>query len=303
MDNITFRTYADTPDIVVQSLEQKIDWGVNVIQAPMIWGTTKGEGLKVAVLDTGIDKSHPDLIGNLRGGVNFTTADQDDWQDRQGHGTHCAGIIGAIDNGIGVVGVAPSVELYAVKVLADNGAGNIEWIVRGLDWCVANKIDIASMSLGCPKNPGSLLYDAIKRARAAGVIVVAASGNESTHCGWPAAYPEVIAVGAVDPAFDKANFSNFGVEVDIAAPGVNIYSTYMNGQYAKLSGTSMATPMVSGAVALIQALCRKMGIKGTPEKIIEMLDTRSVDLGINGKDQNFGAGMINLYKLLAKTSK
>lgn len=303
MSELEFKIYADAPQGVVQSLEQKIDWGVNVIQAPMLWGTTKGEGLKVAVLDTGFDKSHPDLVGNIRGGANFTTSNQEDWQDRQGHGSHCAGIIGAVDNSIGVIGVAPAVELYGVKVLGDNGSGNIEWIIRGIDWCIQQGIDIISMSLGCGTNPGPSLHDAIKRARAAGIIVVAASGNEATQCGWPAAYPEVIAVGAVDPAFDKASFSNFGKEVDVAAPGVNIYSTYMNSSYAKLSGTSMATPMVSGAVALIQSLCRSMGVKGTPEKILEMLDTRSVDLGEKGKDQDFGAGMLNLYKLLAKTSK
>jgi subtilisin len=298
-----FKIYADTPQAVTESLQQTIDWGVNVIQAPILWGVTKGQGIKVAVLDTGIDKSHPDLVANIRGGINFTTADPNDFQDRQGHGTHCAGIIGGVDNGVGVIGVAPSVDLYSVKVLGDNGSGGFQAIVKGIDWCIQNSIDIISMSLGCAQDPGVALHDAIKRARAAGIIIVAASGNEATHCGYPAVYDEVIAVGAVDPAFDKASFSNFGQEVDVAAPGVNIYSTYLNGTYAKLSGTSMATPMVAGAVALIQAMCRSMGVKATPEKIVQMLDTRSVDLGQDGKDQNYGAGMINLYKLLAKTSQ
>jgi subtilisin family serine protease len=295
-----FQIYASEPQFVTKDASQTIDWGVNVVQAPMLWGTVKGEGLKVAILDTGVDRNHPDLVANIKGGINFTTADRDDWQDRQGHGTHCAGIIGAVDNGIGVIGVAPAVELYAVKVLGDNGSGGFEAIVQGLDWCIANGIDIASMSLGASGDPGTDLHDAIKRARAAGIIIVAASGNEATQCGWPAAYEECIAVGAVDAAFDKANFSNFGSEVDVAAPGVDIFSTYKDGQYAKLSGTSMATPIVSGCVAIVQCLCRKMGVKATPDKIVEMLSAKSVDLGTDGRDVNYGAGLINLYKLLAQ---
>lgn len=294
-----FHTYAGEPLATAESLSQKIDWGVSIVQAPMLWGTTRGEGIKVAILDTGINRNHPDLVANIRGGANFTTSDINDYEDRQGHGTHCAGIIGAVDNNIGVIGVSPSVELYAVKVLGDNGSGGIEAIAKGLDWCIANGMDIASMSLGCGKDPGPVLHDAIKRARQAGIIIVAASGNEHTHCGWPAAYDEVIAVGAFDAGFEKASFSNFGSEVDISAPGVDIYSTYKDNQYAKLSGTSMATPMVAGCVAIIQSLCRKQGIKATPEKILEMLSVKSVDLGDTGKDQNFGAGAINLYKLLA----
>jgi subtilisin family serine protease len=295
-----FRTYADEPQLVIKDVTQVIDWGVNVVQAPMLWGTTKGEGLKVAILDTGIDRNHPDLMANIKGGVNFTTDDRTDYQDRQGHGTHCAGIIGACDNGVGVVGVAPAVDLYSVKVLGDNGSGGTDAIVQGLDWCIANGIDIASMSLGCGADPGPAMHDAIKRARAAGIIIVAASGNEHTQCGFPAAYDECIAVGAVDPGFEKASFSNFGSEVDVAAPGVQIFSTYKDSGYAKLSGTSMATPIVSGCVAVIQSLCRKNGIKATPDMIVQMLSNESVDLGTDGKDQDFGFGMINLFKLLAK---
>jgi subtilisin family serine protease len=297
---LEFRTYADEPQFVTKDAKQVIDWGVSVVQAPLLWGTVRGEGMKVAILDTGINKNHPDLIGNIRGGANFTTSDINDYEDRQGHGSHCAGIIGAVDNGLGVIGVAPAVELYSVKVLGDNGQGSTDWIVQGLDWCIANQIDIASMSLGCGGDPGPALHDAIKRARAAGIIIVVASGNESTQCGYPAAYEECIAVGAVDAAFEKASFSNFGTEVDVAAPGVDIFSTYKDGQYAKLSGTSMATPMVTGCVAIVQCLARHMGVKATPDKILEMLNIKSVDLGDKGKDANFGAGLINLYKLLAK---
>lgn len=294
-----FRIYAEEPLFVTQDAKQVIDWGISVVQAPLLWGTTKGEGIKVAVLDTGINKSHPDLSANLRGGVNFTTTDITDFEDRQGHGTHCAGIIGGVDNGIGVIGVAPSVDLYAVKVLGDNGSGGINAIIKGIDWAIANGIDIISMSLGCSKDPGAPLHEAIKRAYNAGIVILAASGNEHTHCGWPAAYPECIAVGAIDAGFDQASFSNFGSEVDIAAPGVDIFSTYKNGTYAKLSGTSMATPMVAGCVAIVLSIARKSGKKLSPTEVLDMLTTKSVDLGQDGKDQAFGAGAINLYKLLA----
>lgn len=297
-----FSIYADKPEFKQKTTKQVIDWGVNVVQAPMLWGTARGEGIKVAILDTGIDKDHPDLAGNIRGGVNFTTADREDYEDRQGHGTHCAGIIGAVDNDLGVIGVSPGVELYAVKVLGDNGSGSLQAIERGIDWCISQKIDIISMSLGCGQDPGKGFHEVIQKARAAGIIIVAASGNESTQCGFPAAYPEVIAVGAVDPAFNKASFSNFGDEVDVAAPGVKIFSTYKDGGYAKLSGTSMATPIVTGAVAIVQQVARSMGVKAGPDKIIEMIQLKSVDLGTDGKDQNFGNGLINLYKLLATSA-
>lgn len=214
--------------------------------------------------------------------------------------THCAGIIAGVDNGIGVIGVAPSVELYGVKVLGDNGSGGIPAIVKGIDWAIANQINVISMSLGCSQDPGAELHEAIKRAYAAGITIVAASGNEATHCGWPAAYPEVIAVGAIDAGFDKANFSNFGSEVDVAAPGVQIYSTYKDQQYAKLSGTSMATPMVAGCVAIVMSLAKHLGKKFTPDMVLDMLTRKSVDLGQDGKDINYGAGAINLYKLLAQ---
>jgi subtilisin len=254
--------------------------------------------MKVAVLDTGADLSHPDLAGNIKAYANFTTANVQDATDRQGHGSHCCGVIAAVDNQQGIIGIAPSAELYIAKVLGDDGSGGMDSISKGIDWAIAQGVDIISMSLGCSADPGPQLHDAIKRARAAGVVIVAASGNESTSCGWPAAYDEVIAVGAVDQALDKANFSNFSKEVDIAAPGVNILSTYMNGGYAKLSGTSMATPIVAGVIALIQSFARRNGIKATPDMIIGMINQRSVDLGTDGHDDNFGNGLINVFKLV-----
>ena len=212
--------------------------------------------------------------------------------------THCAGVIAGADNDFGIVGVAPSAELYVAKVLGDNGSGSIQAIINGIDWAIEEQVDIISMSLGASQDPGQAFHDSIKRARQAGIIIVAASGNENTHVGWPAAYPETIAVGAVDQTFGRANFSNFGKELDVVAPGVDILSTYPVGRYAKLSGTSMATPMVAGIVALIQAYSRQIGVKATPEKIVEMIAERSVDMGNAGQDDMFGNGLINAMRLL-----
>lgn len=302
MEKKPFRIYTESAEITAQSVGQLTDWGVHIVQAPSIWHATKGEGMKVAVLDTGVDLTHPDLAQNIQAYVNFTTDNREDVIDRQGHGSHCSGVIAAIDNQIGVIGIAPNASLYVAKVLGDDGAGSVEWMIQGIDWAIEQQVDIVSMSLGCSEDPGAELYDAIKRARSAGIIIVAASGNESTSCGWPAAYEEVIAVGAIDQALDKASFSNFSKEVDVAAPGVNIMSTYLNGGYARLSGTSMATPIVAGVVALIQSFSRKNDIQATPELIMQMINQRSVDLGEAGHDVNFGNGLINVFKLIKKNN-
>lgn len=283
---------------IASSTQQKIDWGVAMMGAPSVWKKTRGESIKVAILDTGIDKRHPDLMANIKGGFNFTNSNAYDYQDRNGHGSHCAGIIGAIDNAVGVVGVSPRVDLYGVKVLGDDGSGQLDWIVKGIRWAIKNKMDVISMSLGTSEEPPQAFQQAFKEAFDAGIPVITAAGNEGSHVGWPAAYPETIAVGAVDVALEKAAFSNFGEELDVTAPGVDIYSTYPVGKYAILSGTSMATPMVTGAVALLLAAKKKNGIKLSVTEIQEQLDKASVDLGLDGYDAETGFGFLNLARLL-----
>jgi subtilisin len=293
-----FRIHSEVLEVESKAPAQALDWGVSLVQAPQVWSMTRGEGIKIAILDTGIDPNHPDLKANIVKGMNFTSANAADYVDRQGHGSHCAGIIAGVDNNFGVVGVAPKASLYIGKVLGDNGSGDLNAIVKGIDWAISEKVDIISMSLGCSADPGPAFHAAFQRARQAGIVIVAASGNENTTCGWPAAYPECVAVAAVDQTFGRAGFSNFGEAVDVAAPGVDILSTYKNGQYAKLSGTSMATPMVSGVIALVQAFCRKMGVQATPDKIMQMISERSIDMGKDGDDDMFGNGLINVMRLL-----
>lgn len=293
-----FKIYSDNFSIQSAPPHQVVDWGVDLVKAPKLWSFTKGEGMKIAVLDTGIDFNHPDLADNYKKGINFTSSNSSDVMDRKGHGTHVAGIIAAVDNDKGIVGVAPKAELYICKVLADDGNGSISSIIEGIHWAINQEVDIISMSLGASVDPGKQFYDAIKLARENGIIIVAASGNENSNVVWPAAYEEVLAVGAIDQSLDRASFSNYGKELDVTAPGVDILSTYPGNRYATLSGTSMATPMVAGVVALIQAYCRLNNIKATPEKIIELIQESSRDLGEFGRDDSFGQGLIDLSLLV-----
>jgi subtilisin family serine protease len=277
---------------------QVVDWGASIMMAPAAWKKTKGRGVKVAVLDTGVDLKHDDLRANIAGGINFTSSNMNDYQDRQGHGTHCAGIIAGTDNGVGVVGIAPEARIYGVKVLGDNGSGGLAGIVRAIDWCIAAKMDVISMSLGGSGTPPQAFHDAFKRAYAAGIPVIVASGNEATAVSYPAVYPETIAVGAINNRLDKANFSNFGNELDVMAPGVDIYSTIPVNAYGLMSGTSMATPMVAGAVALYIANKRQKGESYTVQDIHNAIAKSAVDLGMDGYDANTGHGLLNLAKFL-----
>lgn len=213
--------------------------------------------------------------------------------------THCAGIIAGSMNGRGMVGIAPEAELYCAKVLGDNGMGGYDSIMKGVKWAIEQEVDIISMSLGSPSRPPESFHTLVKQAIAKGIIILAATGNENGEICWPAMYDEVIAVSAVDQNLNRASFSNYGIKNEICAPGVDIVSTYKNGTYARLSGTSMATPLVAGATALILARHQDLffGVKPSVQKTHEILVKMVKDLGIEGKDELYGAGMINLALL------
>ena len=230
---------------------QETPWGITRVQAPQAWAATKGAGVKLVVIDTGIDRTHPDLAARLKGGWN-AVAKTEDFNDDNGHGSHVAGTIAAVDDAVGVVGVAPEVDLYGVKVLDAGGSGTFDDVIAGMQWAVENKMAIANMSLGASRgNPA--LEDAVKAMEAAGVALIAAAGNSGGTVGFPAAYPGAISVAASDIKDQLARFSSRGPSVAVIAPGVNVKSTYMNGGYDTLSGTSMATPHVAGLAALYVA--------------------------------------------------
>jgi subtilisin family serine protease len=270
---------------------QEIPWGIDRIEADLVWDRTTGLGVKVAVVDTGIDLDHPDLINNIKGNVNCINP-RKSGDDDNGHGTHVAGIIGAVNNQIGVIGVGPEISLYAVKVLDKNGKGWLSDLIEGLEWCINNKMDIVNMSLGSSSDNQSF-HDAIRKVYEAGIIQVAAAGNNGLTDGsidYPAKYPETIAVSAVgqnsDGSLYPANFSSYGPEIDLTAPGVSIKSTYINGNYKTFDGTSMATPHVSGVAALTISVKGRM----SPDELKTYLKNRAENLGLDPYKQ--GAGLI-----------
>lgn len=296
----TFTTYSDQPILLELDRSQKIDWGVEMAKAPASWSKTRGKGIKVAVLDTGIDHAHPDLSGNMKIMSNTFDEDSNDTSDPSGHGTHVAGIIAGTDNNKGVVGIAPQADIYGYKVLGDDGTGGFDAIARAIEKAMEHDVDIISMSLGTQEDPGSAFQNVLKKARDAGIILIGATGNSNEHVGWPAAYPEVLAVAANDPVMDKANFSNYGDEVDVSAGGVNIASTYPKKRYALMSGTSMATPIVSGAIALLLAYAKEQGFYGacSPATIKDMITQSAVAPGDDDETDMFGSGMIHISRLL-----
>jgi subtilisin len=230
---------------------QTTPWGVSHVKAPDVHKEgIKGTGIKIGVIDTGIDYTHEDL--NVVGGATFVDGTID-YMDDNGHGTHVAGTISALDNLLGVIGVAPNTSLYAIKVLDKNGSGSYGDVVAGIEWAVSNNIDILNMSFG-----GSLssqtLESAVDIAYDQGLLLVAAAGNngydESGTITYPAKYDSVIAVGAVDQENNRANFSSVGWELELMAPGVSIESTVPGG-YNNKNGTSMASPHVAGVAALV----------------------------------------------------
>lgn len=289
-------------EVIVQMTEtNEIPTGVELIQAPKIWDKTKGKGITVAVLDTGCDSSHPDLQERIIGGRNFTDDDgsnPDIFLDYNGHGTHVAGTIAAQKNDKGVVGVAPEANLLIIKVLNKKGSGQYEWIINGINYAIEQKADIISMSLGGP-NDMPELHAAIKKAISNNILVVCAAGNEgdgddsTDEFAYPGCYNEVISVGAINLERRSSDFTNSHNEIDLVAPGEKILSTYLKGKYATLSGTSMAAPHASGALALIKSLVNyNFGRELSEPELYAQLIKRTIPLGFSSKLE--GNGLVYL---------
>ncbi|MBC7336503.1 MAG: S8 family peptidase, partial [Clostridia bacterium] len=252
--------------------------------------------VKVAVLDTGIDLDHPDLQANIKGGIN-TIHPRKSPDDDNGHGTHVAGIIAAADNTVGVIGTAPKAWLYAVKVLDRRGSGYISDIIEGLDWCIRNGMQIVNMSFGTATDVPSL-HEALVAAYNSGLVLVAAAGNggpQDDTVLYPARYEEVIAVSAVDGTDSIASWSSRGPEVELAAPGVDIYSTFRSGTYRVLSGTSMASPHVAGtaALAIASGITDANDNGRINDEVRERLRLTADDLGEPAKDDLYGYGLVD----------
>ena len=267
------------PDFYVNSIKtkdeiegssEKTNWSHDLLGIPHIWRKTNGRSTKVAILDTGIELDHDDLKGSVIDHKDFTG---DGIDDVNGHGTHCAGIVGARLNGSGFVGIAPECKLIIGKVLGNNGSGSCADIARGVDWAVAVGADIISMSLG---GPGSTkeLFTSIHRALAKGVTIVCAAGNSgsifSNTIGYPGRYGGVITIASHDRNGNRSGFSSRGGEIDFMAPGQDILSTYIGNKYASLSGTSMATPFVAGICALLHSSASIANCEDMRDKLMKM---------------------------------
>lgn len=330
-DTVTQSIYND-----VNNPEYMHNWGKTVTglkYAASVTALEQLEQVTVAVVDTGADLSHPDLIGSIDSGYDFVNHDADP-QDDNGHGTNVAGIIAAAaDDGTGYTGVAPGVKIMPIKALNAGGEGSTDEVVQGIQYAIDHHADIINLSLGS-SDDSKAMHDVIRHAVQQGILVVAAAGNESNNwihgdagqiydppnvtvrkaalTNYPAFYDEVISVGAVEQLVDTsltaADFSNL-IKIDVAAPGVNIYSTYLDHSYAYMSGTSQAAPFVSGFAALLKAnnpaldASRLRGIIQNSASISALPDLRlnyvNVGREINVHDL-FGYGLINGKKPFEK---
>ncbi|MHA1685435.1 MAG: S8 family serine peptidase [Candidatus Heimdallarchaeaceae archaeon] len=346
--SVVEKPYPQTPSTTTvevtpsQTTNDQLDWGVNDIDAEVVWGGKQnavdilsdvdpssgagltGEGVKVAIIDTGVDFDHPDIKDNIAYTYNCMASsiveigDVSD-TDSFGHGTHIAGIIAAEDNDVGVIGVAPRTELYIFRAVSQyTGENEPEYIIRALRECIRQEVDIVSMSFGWLKSKnydsfwGDLKDDFESLIKSLyyehGILLVAACGNEKkdSEIAYPAGFPEVIAVGAINnnnphtlwmDADSGSNYNascyNYREGVELVAPGLNIYSTVPNDDYETMTGTSMAVPMVVGVGALVVEYQKKYDGNLTVQDIRTILEISARDLGPEGYDPMYGMGEVN----------
>ena len=271
-------------------------WGPQDIQAHLAWDKVtpaQRANVTVAVLDTGINANHEDLQASIVPGYNFIDNNNNP-VDGHGHGTHVAGIAAAItNNGKGIAGVAGGAKIMPIKVMNDSGSGDYASIINGIKYAADNGAKVISMSLGGPGS-SQAMQDAVDYAISRGASVVAASGNSNSAVAFPGNCNGVITVGAVDSSNQRASFSNYGPEMDVVAPGVNIISSYKGNanSYTSMSGTSMATPFVAGVTALVRAANPNL----TSAQITQIIDQATTDLGTAGFDNYYGYGLVDANK-------
>ena len=266
-------------------------WHIKYTHIESAWskGFT-GKGVKVAIMDTGIAK-HPELT--IKGGVSFVSTEKT-YEDFDGHGTHVAGIVGAKRNGYGAVGIAPDAELYAVKVLDGNGRGTLFAVAEAMEWAIANDMDIVNLSLSSQVTL-NVLEKVVKRAIAQDIVVVAAAGNRGAPTGenissvsYPALFNDVIAVSSIHDSGTISSFSSRGPKVEVSAPGYSVYNTHLDNTYASMSGTSMASPVVAGLIAVL----KEQYPHYTSEELRLELQKHVVDAGTPGRDNLYGYGTV-----------
>jgi subtilisin family serine protease len=282
--------YASASDVIPNDPGWSQQYNMAAIHAPAGWGYTTGATwVTIAILDTGVDLTHPDLAAKILPGIDIVNNDSDP-SDDHGHGTHVAAIAAAsTNNGAGVAGVDWGANILPVKVLNAAGFGTYANIATGITWATDHGAQVINMSFG-GANPSTTLENAVNYAFTHGVIQVAATGNDGVgSVYYPAAYAPVIAVAATDSSNSWAGFSNYGTGVTVAAPGVQIYSASLGGGYILRSGTSMAAPHVAGLAAILR------GIPGNgPDRVRTIIQSTAADLGAPGWDPYFGYGLIQM---------
>lgn len=278
---------------------KKININLSLLDIPTQWRITKGQGIKIGVLDTGLP-NHQDVIANVRNAKNFTNSST--MEDKDGHSTFVCGLLAANskDKENGLIGICPESDIYIAKVLNDKGIGNDLWLANGIYWCIKQGCHILNMSLGAPSKLEEKFLkskEAVKYAYSKNVYMFAASGNEGVgSVNVPAKWNEVFCISAIDEKNNRASFSNYGQEMDFANIGVNILSSYINNGYASISGTSAAVPGVVGLSSLIlsEHFYSQLA-KQTPLTNFWQMRSHLIklctDLGAKGYDPYFGWGI------------
>ncbi|MGX4585319.1 alpha/beta fold hydrolase [Paenibacillus chitinolyticus] len=262
--------------------DEKTSWGYNLLGAGSLAEQgVLGKNIRIGVIDTGIDGSHEDL--HVEGGTSFYGSFN---QDENGHGTQMAGIIAAQLNGIGTKGVSPTAQLFSIKALDRSGIGNYSDIIAGIDWAIENKMNILNMSFG-GQSPSPALLEALRKARQAGILIIAPSGNNGTQqLLYPAAYAAVMSVGSVDSSLKRSSFSNFSDQLELSAPGESIITTSANDQYLTVSGTSAAAAHATAAAALVWSVHPNWHADDVRKALINAADAAA-------GTQNIGYGVIH----------
>lgn len=267
-------------------------WGVDHIDADLVHASGQdGTNVKVVVIDTGINYFHQDLEANYKGGIDYVNDDNYPYDDH-GHGSHVSGTIAGVSDNGGIIGVAPAVDLYGVKVLNSSGSGYYSDVISGIQWAAVNDMDIANLSLG--GGYSTSLCNAVTAATISGVLIIASAGNsgnppgKGTNTGYPATCQDAIAVAATKQNDSRASFSSTGQAVEISGPGVGVYSSVLGNSYASWSGTSMAAPHVSGVAALVKDANPNL----TPQELRIILQETANGFD-TGRDNLYGFGLVN----------
>lgn len=273
-----------------------VDWALTSYGIPQLWQQTQGDGVVVAVIDSGV-APHPALDGAVIDARNFSS--DGEVADTCGHGTHVAGVIAARSGP--AQGIAQKAKILALKVLGHSGMGSQESVATAIHYAIEAKAHLACMSLGSAR-PDVRVHAAIQKAVAGGMTIVCAAGNDGGAVNYPAAFAETIAVGAVDCNGQVCEFSSRGREITVAAPGQDITSTWLAGGYATISGTSMAAPFVSGTLALWIAARKEGNRTATPAEALAALTETAKDVNEPGRCDRYGWGLVDPHKIIGQTT-